>query len=425
MERGSEPAYTVKEEAMLTDTKIRAAKGREGAYKLADRDGLYLHVAPSGSKSWRFDYRLAGKRETLTIGRYPDVSLEQARHGVRKPGFISLADARSMLARGESPAAAKQERKAAQKIARANTLKAIAEQWYAARVAARSKSWCENARRWLDKDIYPEFGSKPIREITINDVERLVRKIVERRGAKSANYIRLMLASVFASMPRALGAGNPARDLAGIVEVPKGKPLGRPLPEKEIPAFLEAIDRYPGRSATKLAAKLLLLTFLRKRELIEATWDEIDLGRAAWTIPAERMKMRNPHIVPLSRQAVECFEALKVMACGSAYVFPNIGDPRRPMSRSTLNKMLDEIGYGERFTPHSARSTASTILNAQGWSADAIERQLAHTERDLVRAAYNHSDQMEARTRMMQAWANYLDGLCSGTKVTPIRKAAA
>ena len=410
---------------MLTDTKIKAAKPREGAYKLGDRDGLYLHVAPSGARSWRFDYRLAGKRETLVIGRYPEVTLEQARHGVRRPGFIALADARSMVARGESPAAAKQERKAAAKIARANTLRALAEEWYETRKPARSKSWCDNARRWLDKDILPSLGSKAIKEVTIDDVERLVRKVAAARGAKSGHYLRLLLASVFKSLPRALGVGNPARDLAGMIEVPKGKPLGRPLPAKEIPAFLEAVDRHPARSATKLAAKLLLLTFTRKRELIEATWDEIDLASASCTILAARMKMRRPHIVPLARQAVEVFEILKPLACGSDFCFPNIGDPKKPMSRSTLNKFFGEIGYGEKFTPHSARSTASTILNGMGFSSDAIERQLAHTERDLVRAAYNHSDQMEARTKMMQAWADHVDGLCSTTKVTPIRAKAA
>ncbi len=408
---------------MLTDTKAKAAKPHQKPYKLTDREGLYLHISPVGAKSWRFDYRLNGKRETLTIGRYPEVSLEQARHGQRKSGFLCLADARAMVARSESPAAKKQERKAEQKIARANTLKALAEEWYGARGSARSKSWRENARRWLDQDIYPDLGSRPIREVKPDDIERIVRKVAEKRGPKSGQYVRRLLAGVFRSLPRALGAGNPARDLGDIIDLPKPTPRGQPLAAKDIPAFLEAVDRYPGKTATKLAAKLLLLTFTRKRELVAATWDEIDLDGAEWTIPAERMKMQKPHIVPLSRQAVEYFKTLKPLACGSNYVFPNHGDPRKPMSGTTLNKMFNEIGYGGKFTPHGARSTASTMLNAQGWSADAIERQLAHTERDLVRAAYNHADYMAERRKMMQAWADYLDGLCSGASVTPIRKA--
>jgi integrase len=208
-------------------------------------------------------------------------------------------------------------------------------------------------------------------------------------------------------------------------DAPKSTPRGKPLTPKGIPAFLEAADRYPGRPQTKLALRLLMLTFTRKRELIEAPWEELDLERGEWVITAERMKMEKPHIVPLSRQSVECFGKLKRLANGSRFVFPNLGDPRKPMAATTLNKMLETIGYAGRFTPHSARSTASTILNGQGWSPDAIERQLAHTERDQVRGAYNHADFLEERQRMMQAWADYLDALASGADVVPIRGRAA
>ncbi|HZM33873.1 MAG TPA: tyrosine-type recombinase/integrase [Burkholderiales bacterium] len=402
---------------MLTDTKARAAKAREKPYKLGDREGLYLYVTPTGAKSWRFDYRLAGARETLTVGRYPDVGLGAARD--------ALSRARALLARGESPARAKQHQKATARVARANTLQALAEKWYAGRKDARSESWRGNARRWLEQDVYPALGSKPIREVNGDDIERLVRRIAEERGVRSAHYVRLLLAGVFRSVPRHLNVGNPARDVAGILELPKGKARGHPLSAKEIPGFLEAADRYPGRTSTKLAIKLLMLTFVRKRELVEAPWEELDLERGEWVISAARMKMDKPHIVPLSRQALDCFEKLKPLAMGSPYVFPNLGDPRRPMSASTLNKAFDEIGYGGKFTPHGARSTASTALNAQGWSADAIERQLAHTERDLVRAAYNHADYLEERRRMMQSWADLIDGLCAGANVSPIKKAAA
>jgi integrase len=169
-----------------------------------------------------------------------------------------------------------------------------------------------------------------------------------------------------------------------------------------------------------------MLTFVRKSELIEATWDEINLDRAEWVITTERMKMNKPHVVPLSTQALECFRKLQPLACGSRFVFPNHGDPKKPMSASTLNMVYDRIGFGGgRFTPHGARATASTGLNEQGWSADAIERQLAHTERDEVRAAYNHADFMAERRRMMQHWADYIDGLCAGADVGSIKKHAA
>jgi integrase len=330
-----------------------------------------------------------------------------------------------MVAQKSSPAEAKQEAKAQAKLARKNTVQALGQTWYDARSASRSASWADNAKRFLEQDIYPALGNKPIRDVTADDVERLVRSVAEKRGAKSAHYMRLTLAGLFKSLPRSLKAGNPARDAGTVIELPKPKPRGRPLSAKEIPAFLEAADRYPAKPQTKLAVRLLMLTFTRKRELIEAPWTEVDLERAEWVISAERMKMDKPHIIPLSRQAVECFRRLKELSCGSDFVFPNLGDPGRPMGHSTLNVLYDRMGYGGRFTPHGARSTASTLLNAQGWSADAIERQLAHAERDLVRAAYNHSDFMQERQRMMQAWADYLDGLAAGGSVTPIKQRAA
>jgi len=399
---------------VLTDTKARAAKAARKAYKLADRDGLYLYITPKGAKAWRYDYRIAGVRQTLTIGPYPEISLTNARQ--------RLIEARSMVAQGISPSEAKQTAKVQARFARANTVQALGQKWYQIRSGTRSKSWCDLARRFLQQDIYPVLGAKPIQKVTPEDVERLVRKVAEKRGAKSAHYMRLTLAGVFKSLPRSLNAGNPARDAGMVIELPKPKPKGRALTAKELPRFLEAADRYPGRPQTKLAIRLLMLTFTRKLELIEATWDELDLKGSEWVIPAARMKRDKPHIVPLSRQALECFRRLRELAGESPYVFPNLGNPRKPMGSTTLNKVFDEIGFGGRFTPHGARATASTMLNSQGWGADAIERQLAHSERDLVRAAYNHSDHMQERRKMMQAWADYIDGLCAGADVRPIRR---
>ena len=412
---------------MLTDTAAKNAKpGKPPAprkacpakpYKLADRDGLYLYVAWSGVKSWRYDYRLAGARETLTIGLYPDVSLNDARDQLRA--------ARRLVARGESPSKAKQETKARKRTARANTVQAFGEKWNDAKAPHRSKSWCDNAKRWLEQDIYPTLGNKPMADVTPDDIERLSRRIAEKRGPKSARYARLIFAQVFKSLPRDLRIGNPARDVGDVIEIPKSKAKGRPLTAKELPVFLDAIDRYPARPSTKLATKLLMLTFVRKMELIQAPWDELDLKSAEWVITAERMKMDKPHIIPLSRQSVACFERLLELSCGSPYVFPNIADHRRPMSATTLNVLFDRAGWKGRFTPHGMRATASTALNSQGFSADAIERQLAHTERDLVRAAYNHADFLDERKRMMQVWGDYIDMLCAGADVAPIRRHAA
>ncbi len=407
---------------MLTDTAAKNAKPKAKPYKLADREGLYLFVGPKSEagkpvRSWRYDYRLNGKRETLTLGRYPELSLADARE--------EHAKARKLVAKGESPSKAKRAHRERQRIAGQNTVKAVCERWYESKAEARSQSWRENARRWLDQDVYPALGSKSIQHVSIDELEALVRKVAKQRGAKSAHYLRLMLADVYSEQPRALGLGNPARDLKGMLDIPRGTPKGKPMPAKHIPALIEAVEKAPARQQTKLAARLLLLTFTRKRELIECPWAELDLQRGEWVISAERMKMDRPHIVPLSKQAILCFEFLKPIAAGSAFVFPNLGSQTRPMSDTTLNKFFHDIGYGH-FTPHSARSTASTILNGQGFSADAIELQLAHVERDMTRAAYNYADKMEERRRMMQQWADFLDSLEEG-KVVSLRsgKAAA
>jgi integrase len=194
---------------------------------------------------------------------------------------------------------------------------------------------------------------------------------------------------------------------AAVKAVPAAESKRRaPLSQKAIPAFLEALDAYPGRLPTKLAVKLLMLTFVRKSELLEATWAEFDLDAAEWRIPAERMKMKDPHIVPLSRQAVEILRTLQPLACGSQYVLPNLGSMDKPMGHSTVNVAFDRIGYGGTFTPHGLRATASTILNEHGFRPDVIERQLAHTERNRVRAAYNQAEYLEERRQMMQHWAD-------------------
>ena len=391
------------------DLRFRKAKAKDKPYKIADRDGLYLFVTPHEAKSWRFDYRLASVRRTLTIGRFPEVGLTAARDAV--------SAARALVAQGISPSRAKQEKKAAAELDRKNTLKARAEDWYAAKAPTRSKSWRRNARRWLDGDIYPTIGDKPIRNVTAGDIEDLVKATAKKRGAKTAFYARLLLADVFRKQPRSLNLGNPARDVGNFLEIPKGEPMGKPLPMRQIPELLKAVNSYTGREQTKYAIRLLLHTFTRKHELVEAPWAEFDLDRAEWTIASERMKMERPHIVPLSRQAVKWLRELLKLANGSDYVFPSANDTMCPMSGSTLNHALVDMGF-QHFTPHSARSTASTELNKQGWAAEAIELQLAHIERNKTRASYNYADKMDEQRKMMQHWSDFLDGLAIGNVVS-------
>jgi len=402
---------------VLTDTKVRLAKALRKPYKRSDGGGLYLYVTPAGAKSWRYDYRLHRKRETLTFGLYPDVSLAEARERHRA--------ARRSVERGQSPARAKQVQKRASREIAGDTVEALAESWYAQKGPHRSASWRDNARRWLEQDVYPAIGSRPVTEVKPADVLDIVRRVAEERGARSAEYLRQTLSQVYGHAIRNLRATtNPARDVRGAIEHPEPKRRA-PLSAKEIPGFLGAVDTYPGRLSTKLAIKLLLLTFVRKSELIGASWGEIDFDRDEWRIPAERMKMRDPHIVPLSRQALEAFHELKALSSGSEFVLPNLGSLKRPMGANSLNVAFDRMGYGERFTPHGVRATASTILNEQGFRPDVIERQLAHAERNRIRAAYNHADYLPERRAMMQQWADYIDSLCAGADVTPIRRAAA
>jgi integrase len=326
--------------------------------------------------------------------------------------------------RRESPARVKQiRRRAAAEIA-GDTVKALAESWYAQKGPHRSASWRDNVRRWLDQDVYPPIGSWAITAVKPADVLDLVKRVANERGARSAEYLRQMLAQVYEHAIHNLRATtNPARDVRGAIERPAPKHR-EPLSANEIPDFLEAVDAYSGRLSSKLAIKVLLLTFVRKSELIGATWEEIDFNRAEWRIPGERMKMKGPHIVPLSRQAAECFRELKALSSGSAFVLPNIGSLKRPMGASSLNVAFERMGYGERFTPHGVRATASTILNEQGFRPDVIERQLAHAERNRIRAAYNHADYVEERRAMMQQWADYIESLCAGADVTPIHRVA-
>jgi integrase len=373
---------------------------------------LYLYVSATGVKSWRYDYRLHGKRETLTLGRYPDVTLADARD--------SHAEARRHVARGESPAKSKQ----AEKEAAGDSFKAIAESWYGALAPHRSESWRVSTRRWLEKELYPAIGNKPVRSITPADILSIMRRIEGAGTALTANYVRQTASRVFQHAIRNLRADyDPAQSLRGAVVNPRPKHRAA-LAAKDIPAFLLAIDNYPGKRATQVAANLLLLTMVRKSELIEATWDEVNFEAREWRIPADRTKMKSPHIVPLSTQAVECFRELKQLACGSRYVLPHLGSLDKPMGHNTLNRMFGCMGYGH-VTVHGLRATASTLLNEQGFRPDIIERQLAHVERNRIRAAYNRAEYLEERRQMLAHWANYLDAVASGAAVTAFRGRAA
>jgi len=395
----------------LTNLRIAAAKPSPKSQKLVDGHGLYLYIpATNGandslhlrlSASWRFDYRYAGKRCTLTLGKYPTMGLASARG--------ALAEAKRVLATGTNPAQQKREDKLARKSASADSFKAVGDDWYLSKQERRSKPWREVNSLYLRRDLNPSIGSLPISQVTKPMLIAVLEKTKESRGIKTAERVRQTAVQVFDhAVRKAKMEVNPARLLRGWEDIP-AKVSHKPLPAGEISAFMESVDGYPGQLATKLCIKLLLLTFVRKTELIEAEWTEIDLPNLLWEIPAERMKMRRSHAVPLSKQSVATLEELGQISFGSKFVFPSLSSSDKSMSRSTLNVAFRKLGYGGRFRPHGVRATASTWLNEQGYRADVIERQLAHVERNLIRAAYNNADYMEERAVMMQAWADFVD----------------
>lgn len=398
---------------MLTDKALKTAKPAPGNRyrKLADQGGLYLFCTVDGTRSWRYDYRLAGQRKTFCIGIYPEVSLAEARE--------HHSDARKLVGAGQCPVLIKRRKRQAAVLGAENTVKALAEAWYAELAPHKSESWRHGVRGRLENYIYPAMRTVPIADVDPADVLSLV-KDVAAKYPKTAEYCRQTLSRVFSFAIRNLRAKtNPAREIQGAIVVPQAT-HHKPIAAKNIPAFIDKIDGYAGRVHTKLAAKLLMLTMVRKRELIEATWDELDFEEGVWTIPAERMKRRHGHVVPLSKQALAAFKELKPMARGSRYVFPNFGNQRKCMSPTTLNVMFDRLKLS--VTPHGLRATASTQLNESNkFRPDVIERQLSHIERNRIRASYNQAEYLDERREMLQWWADYID---RPAKVVPLRKSA-
>lgn len=402
---------------MLTEAKISKAAAGPKAYKLSDTAGLYLHVSATGAKSWRYDYRAAGRRYTLTLGQYPLVSLKEARQRHTK--------ARATVQDGGNPAGDKRRAKREAKAAALNSFRAVADDWLRVKGAQRSESWRKRYGRWLTAEVYPVFGDRPIKDIEPDDVLEVMRRFEARGALTSAELARSMLSSIFRHAIRNLRAkADPAHAVMGAITVPKQRhhPTMKPA---QLPDFFAKLDEYAGLPTTKHGLRLLLLTFARKTELSAATWGEIDLDAAEWRIPPERMKMGEPHIVPLSRQALALFRELQVFAGTSPYVFPNRNDHRAHMGPSRFNDAIAAIGYTGIFSPHGARSLASTVLNEQGWRPDVIERQLAHSERNKIRAAYNRAEYLQERRQMMQAWADMLDEFAKpDSNVRPLRRPA-
>lgn len=382
---------------MLTDTQVRAARATENPYKLADSRGLYLQVNPNGGRYWRFNYRFNGKQKTLALGTYPDVPLARARE--------RHYEARRELAEGIDPGAAKQ--------ALSRDFETVARAWLAHWRPGRSERYVDYVVTRLEGDIFPGIGARPVAELTAAEFRDAVRK-VERRGA--SEIARRLLQNCGQIMRYAvandLAPRNPVAEVkpSDILKARKKRNYPR-VTARELPDLLRAIDGYAGGEHTRLALQLMALTFVRTSELIGARWPEFDLKDSRWDIPAERMKMKTPHVVALSKQAQAILERLQAISFDREFVFPGDLNPHKPMSNNTLLFALYRMGYRSRMTGHGFRGVASTILHEQGWPHEHIELQLAHQERNAVSAAYNHALYLEPRAKMMQAWADHLDQL--------------
>lgn len=385
----------------LSDAKVRNARPRSKRYKFADGEGLFLVVMPSGSKYWRLKYFFAGREKLLALGVYPDIGLAEARE--------RRAEARKLLATGKDPGEAKQEAKQLATLKSENAFEVIAFEWLAIREHEWALSYRGRLRAQIERHILPKLGKKPVAEITAPDVLAMLR-IIEGKGVlETARRMMQVTGQIFMyAIATGRAERNPVPDLKGALKSPVVKHHSF-LSEAELPDYLKKLEGYDGSPQTKLALRLLLLTFVRTNELRGAQWTEIDWDKAEWRIPAERMKMKELHIVPLSRQAIAVLRELQELAGKRNYVFPNQHNPATFMSENTMLFALYRMGYHSRTTGHGFRSTASTILNEREFRADVIERQLAHGERNTVRAAYNHAQYLPERRKMMQWWADYLE----------------
>jgi integrase len=402
----------------LTDIEVRNAKPRDKPYKLADERGMYLLVNPGGGKLWRLKYRVDGKEKTLALGAWPDVSLKAAR-GRRD-------DARKVVADRGDPSAIRQEEKRLARIKAANSFEIVAREWVEAQRSRWTPGHADQVLTSLVADTFPDLGHMPVADIAARDVLDVLRKIEKRGSLEVASRVKQRISAVLRyAVATGRASSDPTRDLRGALKSPERVKHRAALLAADLPEFFEKLASYDGHPQTKLAIRFCLLTAVRSGELRGATWAEINEAVAEWRIPAERMKMREAHIVPLSDQALELLRELRTLTGNRAHLFPNVAKPTAPMSENTILFALYRMGYHGRATGHGFRTTFSTILNEQGFSPDWIERQLAHKERNAVRAAYNRAGYLPERRKMMQHWADYLTAVENGADVIPFRRSVA
>lgn len=406
---------------MLTDTEVRKAKPSERPRRLYDERGLYLEVRPTttsiAAKWWRLKYRFDGKEKLLSLGTYPDVSLAQARE--------RRDQAREQMARGVDPGRARKDAKASRAVALQRTVEPVTRAWLKEKSSGWKPGTLAAITASFENHVFPDIGTTPIADVRPADLRRVV-KMVEATGAgETAGRVFQRLRAVFRyALAHELLESDPTYSLRPSEILKPRKVTHRAaLSEREAPAFLRKLRAYEGDPTTSAALELLVLTAVRPGELRGARWEEFELDKALWRIPAERMKMETEHLVPLSTQAIATIERMRPISGTRALLFPSPFYPDKSLSENTFNGALARMGYKGIATAHGMRTLFSTCANEAGWNGDLIEKQLAHEERDDVRAAYNRAKHVSERAKLMQWWADHLDKLRAGAEVIPFKAA--
>ena len=401
----------------LTDIQVKNFQPKAKTYRKFDGRGLYVEVTPKGKRYWRHKYRYLGKEKRIAFGVYPTVSLKEAR--------IEHAKAMLTLSKGIDPSAERQANKQRDIELNERAFEAIAQEWHLSHNTHKEAGYQKRLWRGLGKDIFPTLGNTPITLITAPQLRQAL-KHIEARGAQETAHRVLQVCSRIFNYAIASGYcdTNPTLGLKGALAPPQVIHFATLLKPAEIGALLRAIDSYDGL-ITRYALQLLAYTFVRPGNIRKAEWGELDWAKMQWEIPAEKMKLRVPHIVPLAKQTITIFKGLQQHTSHSSFIFPSLRDKTRPMSENTMNAALRRLGYTkDQMTGHGFRHMASTLLNEHGtWHPDAIERQLAHTDRSKIRGTYDHSKHLPERREMMQAWADDLDNLKHGADVISLDSA--
>ena len=403
----------------LTNIQIKNAKAKDKMYRLSDGDNLYLEVYPNGKKRWTLAYRFNNKRKQIALGGFPLVSLSESRE-------LKL-EQQKLLLQNIDPVEHKRQQKLEHQQKHEHNLESVARKWH---------EECKKAGKWksdkgsnmvlgqLERNIFPVIGKKPIIEVKPPEILQALKPIIDEGKYHTAHRVKQICSRVFCyAVACGVARRDVTQDLKGAIQPSKTKPHNH-LKEKDLPDFLNKINKYDteynGNPITKWAMQLIVLNFTRPSELRCAKWEEIDWDKQQWQIPAERMKMKEKHIVPLTDQSIKLFQNIYQVTGDSysGYVFPSFQNPRKPISDGTLLKLIKIIGYHGKVTPHGFRHTASTILNENGYNKDYIERQLAHGDRDLVRATYNYADYLPQRAEMMQWYADFIEKL--GMKIDDV-----